>query len=127
MLLTATKIIPPGGYQPREDAIDIFISDLAFHAQKPAKPASLARNYAKYLKGGQAKRTHGSVRMIDDHTMQVNFNFDEQEVWDLLRQQNKSILRVYLPTTGLPANMAPDALEKLQSLQKKHIQQLNCK
>ena len=114
------RIVPAGGYVSRNDAIDIFITDFGFHTQKPSKPASLTRNYAKYLKGGKAQRTYGGVRLVDDHTVQVDINvFDEQEILDLLAKQGKSMLRIYLPTGGLPAGMALDMIEKIQSLKKK--------
>jgi hypothetical protein len=125
MLQARTRIIPSGAYVPHKAAIDILITDLAFHAQKPTNPATLVRNLAKGRKRSKDKRTYTGLKLIDDNTIEMSLDFNEQEVLDLLAKQHKRILRIYLPTQGLPASMAPDALEKLSSLQKKHLRQTN--
>ena len=123
-LLWQKRVVPAGGYLPSEDTVDIILTDLSLHAQKPSKPTSLVRNYAKHLKGGKPRRTYGGIRAVADSTYEMDINFNEQEVVDLLAKHGKRMLRIYLPTTGLPVNMAEDALEKIESLKRKHLRQL---
>jgi hypothetical protein len=124
-LLWRKRIVPAGGYLPSEDTIDIILTDAALHAQKPTKPKSLVRNYAKHLKGGKSRRTFGGIKSVADNTFEMSINFDEQEVLDLLAQHGKRMLRIYMPTNYLPVYLAPDALEKIESLKRKHLLQLD--
>jgi hypothetical protein len=124
-LLWKQRIVPAGGYLPSEDTVDIILTDAALHAQKPSKPNSLVRNYAKHLKGGKARRTYGSIKPVTDSTFEMDLNFDEQEVLDLLAKHGKRMLRIYMPTDQLSVYLAPDALEKIESLKRKHLLQVN--
>jgi hypothetical protein len=124
-LLWRKRIVPAGGYLPSEDAIDIILTDAALHAQKPSKPKSLIRNYAKHLKGGKPRRTYGGIKSVADNTFEMSIDFDEQEVLDLLAKNGKGMLRVYVPTQGLSVGIAQDALEKIESLKRKHLLQVN--
>ncbi len=124
-LLWRQKVVPAGGYIPSRDTIDIILTDMNLHAQKPSKPASLVRNYAKQLNGGKPRRTYSSIQSVADSTYQMDLGFDEQEVLDLLAKQGKRMLRIYVPTNGLPVHMAEDALEKIESLKRKHLLQNN--
>ncbi len=122
MLITQTKIIPPGQYEPREDSLDIFLTDLAVHAQKSNNPSSLVRSYTKKTKGNKSRRAHSrSIRIKSDGVIEAGFGFDEKELLQILQKQNKSMLRVYMPAEGLPVYMAQDALEKVRSINKKLI------
>jgi hypothetical protein len=124
-LLWHKRIVPAGGYLPSEDTIDIILTNAALHAQKPSKPKSLVRNYTKNLKGGKPRRTFGSIKPVAEGTFEMDLNFDEQEVLDLLAKQGKRMLRIYMPTNNLPVYMAEDALEKIESLKRKHLRQMN--
>ena len=122
MLLTQTKIIPPGQYESREDSLDIFLTDLAIHTQKSNNPNSLVRSYTKKTKGNNPARAHSrSVQVKGDGVVEVGFGFEEEELLQILQKQGKSMLRVYMPADGLPVYMAQDALEKLESLKKKLV------
>ena len=124
-LLWKQRIVPAGGYLPSEDTIDIILTDAALHAQKPSKPASLVRNYAKHLKGGKLRRTYSNIKPVADSTFEMDLNFDEQEVLDLLAKHGKRMLRIYMPTDQLSVYLAQDALEKIESLKRKHLLQVN--
>ena len=124
-LIWKKREVPAGGYITSEDTIDIILTDMALHAQKPSKPASLVRNYAKQLNGGIPRRTYRSIQNVADSTYQMDLGFNEQEVLDLLAKHDKRMLRIYVPTNGLPVHMAEDALEKIESLKRKHLLQNN--
>ncbi len=124
-LLWKQRIVPAGGYLPSEDTVDIILTDAALHAQKPSKPSSLVRNYAKHLIGGKLRRTYGSIKPVADSTFEMDLNFDEQEVLDLLSKHGKRMLRIYMPTDQLSVYLAPDALEKIESLKRKHLLQVD--
>lgn len=124
-MIWSSRIVPAGQYRPRKNCVDIFIKDMAFHAQKHSNPKSLVRNYTQHLNGGRPKRTYGSVRALDNGQIEMTMNFDEQEVLDLLAKTGKSKLRIYMPTNGLQAYMAQDALEKIESLKRKHLLQVD--
>jgi len=122
-LITKRRVVPAGSYIPSEDSIDIILTDINLHAQKPSKPSSLVRNMAKQLKSGKPRRSYSHIRPVADNTYEVGINFNEQEVIELLAKNKKRMLRVYVPTTGLPVHMAEDALEKLESLKRQHLLQ----
>ena len=123
-LIWKKREVPAGGYIPSEDTIDIVLTDMALHAQKPSKPASLIRNYAKQLNGGKSRRTYSSIQSVADNTYEMDLGLNEQEVLDLLAKHSKRMLRIYVPTTGLPVHMAEDALEKIESLKRQHLLQV---
>lgn len=115
------RLVPAGNYEAHVDALDFFIVDMQLHAQKANNPASLVRNIAKSAKSHSLKRTHTSIRKVENGKFYVDFNFDTEEVSDLLKKSKKRILRIYVPTTGLPVHLAQDALERLRSLEKQHL------
>ena len=120
-LLWQQRVVPAGGYLVSDDTIDIILTDMNLHAQKPSNPTSLVRNMAKQLRGGRLRRTYGHIRPVADNTYEMGINFDEDEVIELLTKNKKRMLRVYVPTTGLPVHMAEDALEKIESLKRQHL------
>lgn len=115
------RLVPAGDYETHVDALDFFIVDMKLHAQKANHPASLVRNIAKSAKSHSLKRTHTSIRKVENGKFYVDFNFDAEEVSDLLKKSKKRILRIYVPTTDLPVHLAQDALERLRSLEKQHL------
>lgn len=115
------RVVPAGQYKPRNDAIDLFISNTQLHAQKPSNPASLFRNASKMLNGQKMRRTYGKVQVIGKNQIRVRFDFDETEVLAFLEKRGKGMLRFYMPTTGMPVYMAQDALEKVRSLERKYL------
>ncbi len=122
-LLWQQRNIPAGGYIASDDTIDIILTDINLHAQTPSKPTSLVRNMAKQLKGGKPRRSYSQIKPVADNTYEVGINFKEDEIIELLAKNKKRMLRVYVPTTGLPVHMAEDALEKLESLKRQHLLQ----
>ena len=122
-LIMKRRVVPTGSYIPIEDSIDIILTDISLHAQKPSKPTSLVRNMAKQLKGGKPRRSYSHIKPVADNTYEVGINFKEDEIIELLAKNKKRMLRVYVPTTGLPVHMAEDALEKLESLKRQHLLQ----
>lgn len=123
-LIVKSRAVEAGGYKAQDDALDIFITDLEFHAQKPNNPKSLVENYAKHLRGGKPKRTFGGVRVLENGRIEVSLDFDEAQVLDILAKSDKSKLRIYMPTQKLPTKMSEDALEKIESLKRKHLSQV---
>ena len=94
------------------------------HAQQSPNTKSLTRNLEKMLNGSNPKRTFGKVKIIGKNQFQISFEFDENEVLELLKKRNKCMLRFYMPTHGgVPVYMAQDALEKIRSLKRKHLLQ----
>ena len=122
-LIWKKRIVPAGCYIPSENTIDIILTDINLHAQKPSKPTSLVRNMAKQLKGGKTRRSYSHIKPVANNTYEVGINFKEDEIIKLLAKNKKRMLRVYVPTTGLPVHMAEDALEKLESLKRQHLLQ----
>ncbi len=115
------RVVPAGQYKPRNDAIDLFISNTQLHAQKPSNPASLFRNASKMLNGQKMRRTYGKIQVIGKNQIRIGFDFNETEVLACLNKRRKSMLRFYIPTAGVPVYMAQDALEKIRSLERKYL------
>lgn len=124
-MIYGSRVVPAGQYHASKDSVDIFITDMAFHSQKHSNPNSLVRNYTKHLNGGKPRRTYGSVKALDNGQIEMAMNFDEQEVLDLLAKTGKSKLRIYMPAVSMPGYIAEDALEKLESLKRKHLLQVD--
>ncbi len=122
-LVWQKRVVPAGEYIANDDTIDIILTDINLHAQTPSKPNSLVRNMAKQIKSGKPRRSYGHIRPVADNTYEVGINFNEDEVLDLLAKNQKRMLRVYVPTTGLLVHMAKDALEKIESLKRQHLLQ----
>lgn len=114
------RIVKPGEYKPREDAVDIFLTDIQFHAQKPNHPRTFTRNIASSLKKDELDRSFSSgFKVRDSGQIEVSFGFDEDELLTLLQKRGKKILRIYIPRAGMTMDLAQDAVEKLKSIEKK--------
>lgn len=125
---TFFRVVKPGEYNSREDALDVFVTDFQFHAQKPNNPRSMVRNFARSVKKGEVSRTFSSdIKVRDDGAIEIGFGFNEDELLTYLRKVGKTILRVYMPTKNLPVGMAQDLQEKLRSIDKKLFQKPNSK
>ena len=116
------RIVKPDGYAPREDALDIFLTDMKVHGQVANNPHSLIRNFARALKKDEPDRSFSKSIKVIEGKIEVGFDFDMAELLTCFRKSGKTTLRIYMPTAGLPMLAAKDALEKLKSINEKLFQ-----
>lgn len=117
-----TRTLAPGEYKPREDAVDIFLTDMQLHAQKATNPASLTRQLTKKRPANEPARAFNkAIHVREDGNIDVTFDFDPDQLYRHLAKNGKSMIRFYMPASGLPVVLAEDAKEKLRSIQKKLI------
>lgn len=117
-----TRTVPAGKYTPREDAVDIFLTDMQIHAQKATNPASLTRQLTKKGAMGKPGRAFNkAIRVREDGNIDVAFDFDPDQLHQYLVKNGKTMIRFYMPASGLPVVLAEDAKEKIRSIQKKLI------
>lgn len=119
-VITRTRVLEPGEYKRRDDALDIFIKDVRVHAQKATNPKSLLRSQLKQRKSGKLQRTFssGKIRDLGGGRIEAGFGFSNQEIIDICQKQRKTMVRVFMPVDGVPVYLAQDAIEKIQSVQK---------
>lgn len=119
---TFVRTVKPGEYKSREDAVDIFLTDMQVHAQKATNPASLTRQLTKKNAANMPARAFNkAIRVREDGNIDVAFDFDPEQLYQYLAKNGKSMIRFYMPAGGLPVVLAEDAKEKLRSIQKKLI------
>ena len=122
-LRVVARSLKAGEYKKEEDTLDIFIGNFALHSQTANNPKSLLQNRYRELKGAKPKRTYfnGGIEAKDNGEIEIGFWLYTDEVQDILKKTNNKKLRIFFTAEGVHVTLAPDAIEKIKSLQKKSI------
>lgn len=123
-LRLVARSLKAGEYKKEEDTLDIFIGNFALHSQTANNPKSLLQNRYREFNGAKPKRTYfnGGIEAKDNGEIEIGFWLYPDEVQDILKKTNKKKLRIFFPAEGAPVTLAPDAIEKIKSLQKKSVE-----
>lgn len=104
--------------------LDIVLTDIRLHAQKPAHPKPADRVLRKSVKTGKEQRVHRPLDKSSINAKTKTFDVtilreDEIQRLQSLAAKRGKQLRLIMPKGGLNLYLAPDGFEKLKALQKR--------
>lgn len=104
--------------------MDVILTDMRLHAQKPTHPKSADRVIQKAKKSKKAQRFYRPLpKNIDSKAGSFEFTLlSEKELLaleEMAHKQGKK-LRINVPKEGMNVYLSEDALERIKAFKKRH-------
>ena len=106
----------------KQKYLDIALTDIQFHVIKPRKPLPAGRVIEKAIKNGKPGRIYNNELIVTNNDEILSLLFKDKDFVKLKEKANKEgrIVRILMPTGGLPIIASSDTIENIKSKERKN-------